>query len=41
MKFNSMKARDWANTKNFRCELAAAGNDRGEGSRFISLSPEN
>jgi len=43
MKFNSMKckASDRANTENFCCELAAAGNDRGEGSRFISPSHEN
>lgn len=43
MKFNSTKckARDWANTEKFCCELAAAGNDRGGGSRFISPSNEN
>lgn len=43
MQFNSMKrkATNWANTENCCCELAAAGNDRGEGSRFISPSYEN
>lgn len=35
------KAMDRANTGNFGCELSAAGNDRGEGSTFISPSHEN
>lgn len=42
MKFSSVKykARDWVNTENFCCELAAPGNDGGEESRGISSSHE-